>query len=348
MGAPGVEEYCVAYGPLLAVEQAAHHLGVVGGVASAQGVGRRGGDPQGGRVDRRLGDLAVVDGPHRRGRGGGELVEPVVAAEDPGVHAPGREDSRHHRGHPAVGAADRLRGRPHRVRQRPEEVEDRADAELAPRDRGVPHRGVERRREAEGDAGLLGQRGDPVGREVQPDAEGLEDVGAAGQRGRRAVAVLDHLGTGPRGHDRGHGRDVHRHRAVHPGADHVEQPAGDRDRGAGRPERLGHPGDLVDGLSLGPQPHRESGDLGRRRLAGEDLPHSPAGLGRRQVLPGHQGREDLGPGGGHGTGPRTVTPGRGSGAARSRTRPAAPGRGGAGRRPRPATRSRATRPAGVR
>ena len=64
--------------------------------------------------------------------------------------------------------------------------------ELAPRTRGVPHRRVERRREAERDADLLGEAGHLVGPQVQPDAERLEHVGGAGLRGRRAVAVLDH------------------------------------------------------------------------------------------------------------------------------------------------------------
>ena len=54
--------------------------------------------------------------------------------------------------------------------------------------------------------------------------------------------------------------------------------------------------DLRDGLTLGPQRHREPRDLRRRSLPGQDLPHRPAGLFRRQVVPGDQPREHVRPG----------------------------------------------------
>ncbi len=79
------------------------------------------------------------------------------------------------------------------------------------------------------------------GRQVEPDAELLQHVGRSRLRGRRAVAVLDDPRPGAGRHDGGHGRDVDRHRAVAAGADDVEQPALDRDRGragvAWRPTR---------------------------------------------------------------------------------------------------------------
>ena len=239
--------------------------------------------------------LAAVHLPHRGRRGRRQLVEPVVAAEHPGVDAAGGEHAGHHRRHPRVGAAHGLRGRAGRVAERAEDVERRADAELAARCRGVPHGRVEGGREAEGDAGLLGHLGHPLGGQVQPDAERLEHVGAAGLRGGRPVAVLDDLRARPGGHDRGHGGDVHAHRPVPAGADDVEQPPGYVDRGAGGVHRVGQAGDLVDGLALGLEPDREPGDLGGGRLAGEDLPHRPAGLLGGQVGAGDEGREDLSP-----------------------------------------------------
>ena len=50
---------------------------------------------------------------------------------------------------------------------------------------------MERLREAEGDPDLGGQLGHPRRRQVEADAERLEDVGGPRGRGRRPVAVLD-------------------------------------------------------------------------------------------------------------------------------------------------------------
>ena len=58
------------------------------------------GDAERGRVDRGLGDLAAVHPPQPRGGRRGQLVEAVVAAEDPGVDAAPGEDAGHHRRHP--------------------------------------------------------------------------------------------------------------------------------------------------------------------------------------------------------------------------------------------------------
>ena len=145
--------------------------------------------------------------------------------------------------------------------------------------------------------GLAGDLGHPRRRQVEADPERLQDVRRAGLRRRRAVAVLDHGRAGPGGHDRGHGRDVDRHRPVPAGADHVEQPAGHRDRVGRREHRVREAGDLLDGLALGPQRHGEAGDLHRGGVAGEDLAHRPGGLGGGQVLTGDQRAQDVGPGG---------------------------------------------------
>ena len=53
--------------------------------------------------------------------------------------------------------------------------------------------------------------------------------------------------------------------------------------------------ELVDGLALGPQRHREAGDLHRGGRAGEDLAHRPGGLVRGEVAAADQRREHLGP-----------------------------------------------------
>ena len=189
--------------------------------------------------------------------------------------------------------------------------------------------------------------GHPVGGQVEPDAERLEHVGGAGLRGGRPVAVLDDRRAGAGGHDRGHRGDVDRHRPVAAGADHVEQPARDRDRRACGVHRVDQARDLVDRLALGAQRHREAGDLGGRRLAGEDLAHRPGGLLRGQVGAGDQRAEDLGPGVDGSTAPESRGHARRA-AARPRPRRAGSGRSGAARRPRRATRWPARRPGGGR
>ena len=78
----GVEQHDVAHGALLAVEHAADDRGVVGGVAAQQivDVGER--DAEIARVEVVLVDVAPADLPQPAVAGRGELVEPVVAAED--------------------------------------------------------------------------------------------------------------------------------------------------------------------------------------------------------------------------------------------------------------------------
>lgn len=122
--------------------------------------GFAGRDAEVGRVERRLRGRPVADDPYRRGAGGGQLVQPVVAAEHQGRAAARREHARHHARHPRVEHPDGLGGGARRVRQRPEEVEDRGRAELAAGARGVLERRVVQRREAERDADLIG---DPRG-----------------------------------------------------------------------------------------------------------------------------------------------------------------------------------------
>ncbi len=284
----------------LAAEESAYDVGVVGRVASAQVLGRRARDAERGGIDGELGDLSPVDAPHGRGGRRGELVEAVVAAEHPGVDAALGQDARHHRRHPLVGAPDGLSLRTGRVGERTEDVERRRDAELTPRDGGVAHRGVERGGEAEGDARLLRDLRHAGRRQVEADAERLEDVGRAGLGGRGPVAVLDDARARAGRDDRRHGRDVHRHGPVATRADDVEQPARHRDRVGRGEHRRGKAGDLVDGLALGAQRDHERGDLDRRRRPGEQLAGGPSCLLRRQVATGDQRGEDVGPGVGHG------------------------------------------------
>ena len=84
-----------------------------------------------------------------------------------------------------------------RVGERAEHVDRRRTPSSRARRRGVPHRRVEHRREAEPDAGLVHARGHRRGRQVDGHAERLQHVrGAAGRR-RGPVAVLDHRHARP-------------------------------------------------------------------------------------------------------------------------------------------------------
>ena len=65
-------------------------------------------------------------------------------------------------------------------------------AELATRRSGVTERGMEARREAEPDAGLLDATRDAGGIELERDAERFEEVRGTARRRRGAVAVLAH------------------------------------------------------------------------------------------------------------------------------------------------------------
>src|SRR5690606_22684530 len=190
-GGGRVQQDRVADRPGLAAEQVVHRLRVEGHVAAAQGAHLGAGDAEHRRVEGGLRGGALVDHPHGGGGGDGELVEPVVAAEDQRRDAALGEDPGQHREHARIVHADRLRGGAGRVGERPEEVEDGGDADLLAGRPGEAQRRVVDRREAEGDARLGGHPGGLLGGQVELDAEVYEHVGGAARGGGGAVAVLD-------------------------------------------------------------------------------------------------------------------------------------------------------------
>ena len=97
-----------------------------------------------------------------------------------------------------------------RVDHGAQEVERRRHAEFAAGDGGMPHGGVEHLGEAKRDSRLFGVECHAGNGEIQPDAEGLQDVGGSRGGRRRPVAVLDHLGPRARGDQGGHRGDVDR------------------------------------------------------------------------------------------------------------------------------------------
>ena len=130
-----------------------------------------------------------------------------------------------------VGDADQLSGRAGRVRQRAEEVEDRANRELAADGNDVAGRLMVGGREHEPEADVLDAPRDGGRRQVDPRAERLEQVGRAGQSGGGAVAVLGDRAAGAGRDQRRRRRDVERP-SPSTGAGGVEQVAlPDRDTG---------------------------------------------------------------------------------------------------------------------
>ncbi len=184
--------------------------------------------------------LAGVDLDHARRPRRAQLVEPVGARDDERpARAEPRERARDHLEEGGVGDADDLPRRAGGVRQRAEEVEDRAHGELLAHGDDEAGRAVVRGREHEAEADLLDAARDGVGREVDPHAERLEHVGRAGQAGRRAVAVLGHRAARARGDQRGGRRDVERLAAAARagGVDQVVAARGHRARRSGASSR---------------------------------------------------------------------------------------------------------------
>ena len=192
------------------------------------------------------------DDPRRRRRR--HLVEPVAAMDDP--DALGAEIAQHlrHRLEPAGREhADQLTLHAGGIRQRPEQVEDRARAELDPRRADMTHRGVMGRRHHEADAGLAHAALDRLGRNADLDAERRQHVRRARFRRRRAVAVLGDRHAAGRDDQRGERRDIVGAGAVAAGAHDVDGAVGRRDAqhlGAHRGNRAG---DFLDGFAANAQ-----------------------------------------------------------------------------------------------
>jgi hypothetical protein len=128
---------------------------------------------------------------------------------------------------------DHLMRRGSWVAERTEQIEDRAHAELGAHLSDVTHRRVMRARVHEPDAHFLDAARHLLRCELDPHAECLEHIGAAGLGSGRTVAVLGHRHIASRDHQRRRGRNVESVRAIAAGA------AGVQDHRLGR-ELHGH------------------------------------------------------------------------------------------------------------
>ena len=222
--------------------------------------------------------------------GGGDLVEPVGAVGHPRPFGPEvGEGPGEEIGVVGTRHAHQLPGDAGGVRQRAEEVEDGAHAQLAPSRGGMPHRGMERGGEQERDAAGVEAALDHRGGRVDRDPEGGEDVGAAAAARDGAVAVLGD-GHPARGEDEGgERRDVERRRPVAAGAAGVEPgPLAGRQRHRVGAHRLRQPHDLGRALALHRQRDEQPRDLGGGGAPRHDLLHRARRLVDAQVLPAVQ------------------------------------------------------------
>jgi len=179
-----------------------------------------------------------------------------------------------HFGELRIVDAQKLRGGACGIGERPQHVEDGADADFAPRTDGVFHRAVQFRREEKADADLLEAFLDDFLIDADVDAQGFENVGAAAAAGDGAVAVLGD-DDARRRHDKRRRRgNVERAQFVAAGAAGIDDGsrAGVDARGflAHDARRAGH---FLDRLPFHSERGDERTDLRRRGVAVHDFFH---------------------------------------------------------------------------
>src|SRR5438445_540127 len=221
--------------------------------------------------------------PRTRRAARADLVEAVLAMNDEGVldaelgedagdllPERRRRDAEQHAPHPGG------------IRERSEDVEDRADPDLSAHRPGVTHRGVVSRREHEPDPRLIDAAHDRLGTKVDADAERLQHVSAPARARRGTVAVLRDPAAACGDHDGCDRRDVEAVRAITARADDVDRIAAERHAHRDVAQRRGTTSDLVDRLSSAVQGRQQRAELRGRRLAGHDRGHRAAGLVARE------------------------------------------------------------------
>lgn len=295
-GTGGVGEDGVAGRAPFPSQNAVNSGSVVAGVAAAKTLGRCTRQAEVGGIQ---GDFAYATAggdPHAGGCGGGDLIEPVVAAHHQSTGFTVGENLGQYRSQCAVGTADEGGPGAGGVGQRGQVVDGGGHPEgLADRD-GVPQPVVEARGEGEADPDIVHAPRHGVGGEVQGQAQSLKDIGAAGLGGDRPAAVLDHGDAGGGHDDRGHGGDVDRVGAVSSCADDVEHLGSvDRQRDDALHQSVEQTAQLGSGLTLGAQGDQEPGQLGGAGGVVHDLPHGPCGVLGTQVGLGQERGEQSGP-----------------------------------------------------
>ena len=131
-------------------------------------------------------DLAVPQLGDIGGAGGGDLVEPVGAMDDPGALGAERGQHLGHGLDPGLGEdAEKLAPRPGRIGERAHEIEDGAGAELDPRGADMAHGAVMTGRHEEADIGAPQRLADQRHIGIDIDAQGAQHIGGARSWRRR-------------------------------------------------------------------------------------------------------------------------------------------------------------------
>jgi len=182
-----------------------------------------------------------------------------------------------------------------RVGHRPEQIEQRAHAELATHRGGVFHRAVMVGREHEADTDLIDAGRHLFRRLVDVDAERFQHVDAAAGGRHRTTAVLGHCRTGCRRDEGPGGGNVEGLDTVAAGTAGIDQMGGVVNahmRGEAAHD-MGRRRDLLHRFTLDPQTDEQGGDLRGRQLALHDLLHDADHLLISQIAPVDQGLQRL-------------------------------------------------------
>ena len=161
------------------------------------------------------------------------------------------------------------------IGQRPQDIKDRAHAQLAAHRCHVLHRRMVIRRKHEPDPGGLQAVGHLRRAQIDARAECFQHIGGTGLRRHPAIAMLGDFRTSSRSNEHGSGRDVEGVQAITAGPDNVNKvlritslnPRGEL------AHHLGRCSDFPDRLFFDPQAGEDGGGHGRRHLTAHDHAH---------------------------------------------------------------------------
>ena len=229
-------------------------------------------------------DAAAQDPEGQRRTGCGDLIEAIRPVYD---QAAGQSELRqracHQFGRSIRRRTHKLDRRARRIRQRPEQVEDRAHPQLGPHRLRVLHGHVNRRRKQKGDADIPQRLGNLLRLLLDLHAQRFHQVGAAAAAGDRPVAVLGHGDSASGDHKGGDGGDIEGAGPVPARAAGIEQHACDAQRRGGPPHGPRKAHELVDALAFHAQRHEERSNLRLGCFAGKDHLHGRLRIDGREV-----------------------------------------------------------------
>ena len=206
-------------GTRFAVEHPAKIDGVLIRGAPDELLGGGSGDPVVERIDHEFRDDPVAQLQDCGGGGGGYFVEMVMTVHHPGVGCSGRlQDLGHPPRHARIRHAHHLAFHVAGIGQGAQHVEHRGHPQFTAHRGGVAHGRMEPWGQTEADAGSVDACSHPLGRDVQGDTEGLQNIGRAAEGTRCPAAVFAYQPARPRHHERSCGGNVDRVTPVTSGA----------------------------------------------------------------------------------------------------------------------------------